>query len=184
MLKGRIVTLRPFRAADLPVMREWFRDPATARTWGRAPIVGDDAFSADLSAKFSRFDVSGYFAIDDAQDQLIGRADYEGFDPVDRSVEVMIMIGTPASRGKGAGTDALVTLLAYLFRDRQAERVWLTVLTGNEPAIKTYEKIGFVREGRLVEDHWIDGKLHDQLVMGILRNEFDAKWPATPPDEE
>jgi RimJ/RimL family protein N-acetyltransferase len=183
MLKGRIVTLRAFRATDLPIMREWFRDPATAHTWGRSPIVADDAFEADLSGKFSRFDANGYLAIDDEEGQLIGRADYENLDPIDRTVEVMIMLGSPASRGKGAGTDALLTLLTHLFRDRQAERVWLTVLTWNEPAIRTYEKLGFVREGHLIEDHWIDGEPNDQLVMGILRDEFEAKWPASRQNE-
>lgn len=179
MLKGRIVTLRPFRAADLPAMREWFRDPATARTWGRAPIVVDNAFEADLAGKFSRFDSSGYFAIEDEQGSLIGRAEYEHLDPIDRTAEVMILLGSPESRGKGAGTDALVTLLAHLFRDRQAERVWLTVLAWNEAAIRTYEKIGFVREGRFVEDCWVDGELHDQLAMGILKEEFEARCPVS-----
>ena len=184
MLEGRIVTLRPFRATDLPIMREWFRDPSTARTWGRAPLVADDAFEADLAGKFSRFDASGYFAIDDKQGQLIGRAEYEHLDPVDRTVEIMIMLGSPASRGKGAGTDALVTLLTHLFRDRQAKRVWLTVLAWNLAAIRTYEKVGFVHEGRLVGDCWVDGQLHDQLVMGILRPEFEARWPASRPGGE
>lgn len=179
MLNGRIVTLRPIRATDLPAMREWFRDTATARTWGRAPIIADTAFEEDLAGKFSRFGASGYFAIEDVQGQLIGRAEYEHLDPIDRTAEVMIMLGSPASRGKGAGTDALVTLLAHLFRDRQAERVWLTVLAWNEAAIRAYEKVGFVHEGRLIEDCWVDGEPHDQLVMGILRTEFEARWPAT-----
>lgn len=175
MLKGRVVTLRPFRASDLPSMREWFRDPETARTWGRSPIVTEDAFESDLNGKFKAFGESGYFAIDDDQRHFIGRAEYEHLDPVDRAVEIMIMLGAASSRGKGAGADALVTLLHHLFRDRQVERVWLTVLTWNEAAIRTYEKVGFVHEGRLVDDCWIDGEPHDQFVMGILRDEFEAK---------
>jgi RimJ/RimL family protein N-acetyltransferase len=183
MLRGQVVTLRPFRAEDLPLMREWFRDPATARTWARTPIVADDAFERDLHDKFSRFDRSGYFAIDDERGNLIGRADFEGLDPVDRTTEVMIVLGSPTSRGKGAGTDALLTLLAYLFHDRQAERVWLTVFDWNEAAIRTYEKVGFVREGRFIDDHWVAGRVHDQIAMGILKSEFDARWPANRPFE-
>ena len=69
-----------------------------------------------------------------------------------------------------------MTLLRYLFDDRQLERVWLTVLAWNEPAIASYKKVGFVVEGRLKEDCWIEGALHDQLILGILREEFNARW--------
>ena len=80
------------------------------------------------------------------------------------------MLGEPSSRGKGLGTDAMVTLLRYLFDDRQLERVWLSVLTWNEPAIASYKKVGFVVEGMLKEDCWIEGALHNQLYW-----EFSAQ---------
>jgi len=176
MLRGAHVTLRPFRADDLPRMREWMRNPETARTWARAPIAPDHLFEEDLAGKFSRFDASGYFAIDDASGHLIGRIEYEQLHPVDRCAEVMVMLGEPTTRGKGLGTDAMVTLLRHLFDDRQLHRAWLTVIANNEPAIASYKKVGFAVEGRLKEDVWIAGEAHDQLVMGILRDEFLKKW--------
>ena len=176
MLRGAHVTLRPFRADDLARMREWMRNPETARTWARAPIAPDHLFEEDLMGKFSRFDASGYFAIDDASGHLIGRIEYEQLHPVDRCAEVMVMLGEPTTRGKGLGTDAMVTLLRHLFDDRQLHRAWLTVIANNEPAIASYKKVGFVVEGRLKEDVWIAGEAHDQLVMGILRDEFLKKW--------
>ncbi len=175
MLQGERVTLRPFKYSDLPVMREWFRDPATARTWGRDPMVADDAFEADLAGRFRMYDRSGYYAIDDEHGEFVGRIDYEHLDPVDRTVELMIMLGDPATRGRGLGGDALRTLIRHLFTDRQVERVWLTVLAWNSVAIRAYEKIGFVRECVRREDVWIDGAWHDQLVMGLLRREFEAR---------
>jgi len=177
MLKGQSVTLRPFHADDLPRMREWMRDPETARTWGRAPIVPENALEDDLAGRFSRFAESGYFAIDDSNGHLVGRIDFERLHLIDRTAEVMIVLGETSSRGKGLGTDAMVTLLRYLFDDRQAERIWLTVFNWNQPAIASYKKVGFVVEGRLKEDGWFEGSPHDQLVLGILREEFHARWP-------
>lgn len=175
MLHGERIKLRPIRAADLPIMCEWLRDADTARTWGRDPLVPDDAFETDLTGRFSRFDQSGYFAIVDQHGTLLGRIDYEHLDPVDRTAELMIMIGDRQNRGQGIGTDALRTLIRHLFDDRQVERVWLTVLAWNEPAIRAYEKIGFIREGIRRADVWIDGAWHDQLVMGLLRREFEER---------
>ncbi|MGH2548117.1 MAG: GNAT family N-acetyltransferase, partial [Thermomicrobiales bacterium] len=104
MLNGRLVTLRPFRSGDLPIMREWFRDPETARYWGLSPIVPDDKFESDLAGKFQVFGQSGYFAIEDNAGNLVGRVEYEHFDPIDRTAEIMIMLGRSESRGKGIGT--------------------------------------------------------------------------------
>jgi RimJ/RimL family protein N-acetyltransferase len=167
----------PFRADDLPRLREWMRDSELARTWARPPIVPDNAFERDLPGKFSRFAEPGFFAIDDSYGHLVGRIEFEQLQLVDRTPEVMIALGEPSARGKGLGTDAMVTLLRHLFDDPQVERVWLTVLAWNEPAIDSYRKVGFVVEGRLKDDCWMEGASHGQVIMGILREEFHTGWP-------
>ena len=82
------------------------------------------------------------------------------------------MLGATTGRGKGYGTDAFHTLIDHLFNDRQVERVWLSVLPFNKPAIGLYEKLGFVHEGRLRSTVWIDGSWHDLLLMGMLKSEY------------
>ena len=47
----------------------------------------------------------------------------------------------------------------------------------NPRAIACYERVGFVHEGRLRNARWIRGAYIDQLVMGLLREE----WMAAPP---
>jgi RimJ/RimL family protein N-acetyltransferase len=42
----------------------------------------------------------------------------------------------------------------------------------NPGAIRCYEKVGFKIEGRKREDHYLDDKYHDIIVMGILRHDF------------
>jgi RimJ/RimL family protein N-acetyltransferase len=112
-------------------MREWLRNPETARTWGRAPIVTDDTFEDDLGGRFRHFEQAGYFAIEDEHGDLVGRIDYEHLDPVDRTAELMIMIGGAEHRGRGIGSDALRTLIHHLFRaggypsGRRLDRWWL-----------------------------------------------------------
>jgi RimJ/RimL family protein N-acetyltransferase len=171
--------LRPIRQDDLPVLRAWFDNPATMRFWGRPmPLATADQFEADLAGRFRRFDEAGYFLIELLDGTPIGRIEYERLDSRARSAEVMILIGEEEARGKGYGTEAMVTLLRYLFHQRNLHRVGLTVIAWNERAIRSYEKVGFVVEGRLRDDLYFDGQYHDQVVMSILRDEFDARWPA------
>lgn len=175
MLKGDRVTLRPFRAEDLPAMRDWFRDREIAVTWARHPVVPDSMFEDELLDRFRSFDLEGHFAVENELGELIGRADYDDLDPVDRTAELSILLGATNGRGRGYGTDAFRTLIRHLFFDRQVERVWLTVLPWNEPAIRMYEKVGFIHEGVLKETAWIDGRWHDLVVMGLLRSEWNEQ---------
>jgi RimJ/RimL family protein N-acetyltransferase len=182
MLVGTQVQLRPIRRDDLPRLRAWFDDPELMRHWARpAPLVVDDAFEPDLRGRFSRFDTAGYFMIEIPGGPTIGRIDFEQLNMQSRSAEVMVLIGDRASRGHGHGTDAMVTLLRYLFDQRNLHRVALMVLAWNAPAIRSYEKVGFVAEGTLRDDCFFDGRYHDQIAMSILRPEFDARWPLDPP---
>ena len=48
------------------------------------------------------------------------------------------------------------------------------MLADNPRAIRSYEKSGFVEEGRLRAHYWHDGRHRDAVVMGILRDEWEA----------
>src|SRR5262249_28107101 len=145
--------------------------------WGQpSPLVVEDQFETDLGGRFRRFDEAGYFMIERLDGTPIGRIEYERLDPVARSAEVMILIGAEEGRGRGYGSEARRALLRYPFRQRNLHRVALSVIAWNERAIRSYEKVGFVVEGRLRDDLYFDGRYHDQVVMSILRDEFDTRW--------
>ncbi len=177
MLLGQRVRLRPIGRDDLPLLRAWFADPVVMRHWGQpAPLVTEDRFAADLQGRFARFADAGYFMIQPHDAPPIGRIEFERLDPQTASAEVMILIGDRAAWGRGYGTDAMVTLLRYLFHERNLHRVALTVIAWNRRAVRSYEKAGFVVEGTLRDDLYFEGRYHDQTVMSILRPEFDARW--------
>jgi ribosomal-protein-alanine N-acetyltransferase len=181
MIKGDKVRLRPIGTDDLALLRKWASDPELMRFWANpSPIVTERQFEDDLAGRFARFDLAGYFIIDDEAGNPVGRIEFERLSETERSIEVMILIGEASARGKGYGTDAMVTMLRYLFHQRDLHRVWLTVLAWNEAAIRTYESVGFIREGTLRADLYFDGEVHDQVVMSMLRPEFEAKWASTP----
>lgn len=178
IVEGR-VRLRPFQERDLPLLQGWFDDSDVMHFWGmpNTPVVGQ-RFAEDLAGRFSRFEDAGYFAIDLNDGTTIGRVEFERLSSETRSAEVMILIGNRGAWGKGCGTDAMVALLRYLFHTRNLHRVSLTVLAWNGRAIRSYEKAGFTVEGLLRDDLYFEGVYHDQIVMSILRHEFDARWPA------
>ncbi|GGG06539.1 hypothetical protein GCM10010912_58940 [Paenibacillus albidus] len=54
---------------------------------------------------------------------------------------------------------------------------YLTAYTwsGNVRAIRSYEKCGFVVEGRLRNDAYVDGKYYDTVIMGLLKEDFKMR---------
>jgi RimJ/RimL family protein N-acetyltransferase len=85
-----------------------------------------------------------------------------------------IGIGEAQFRGSGYGSDAIRVLLRFAFLEMNLNRVGLEVMSYNIRAITTYERLGFVHEGRQREMVIRDGVYYDILLMGILRREWEA----------
>ena len=85
---------------------------------------------------------------------------------------VGIDIGERDEWGKGYGTDAMRVMLRYAFAELNLQRVSLNVFEYNPRAIRSYEKCGFVLEGRRRQALNRDGRRWDLIHMGILREEW------------
>ncbi|MGJ0376039.1 spermidine acetyltransferase, partial [Listeria monocytogenes] len=42
----------------------------------------------------------------------------------------------------------------------------------NEKAIHVYEKVGFIREGELIDEFFVDGTYHDAIRMCIFQHQY------------
>lgn len=89
-----------------------------------------------------------------------------------RSYEFQIIIFDPGSVSRGVGTEATRLVVNYGFSRLNAHKVWLGVNEDNERAIRCYEKVGFVKEGKLRDEIWAFGKYHNGLRYSILENEW------------
>lgn len=85
-----------------------------------------------------------------------------------RKAEYGIFIGEEQARGRGIGTAAARLMLKYCFQEEGLHRVYLRALAGNEGAVRSYEKAGFVREARLRDDVFVNGKYCDIIWMAAI----------------
>lgn len=92
-----------------------------------------------------------------------------------RSAELGIMIGEKAYWDKGYGSEALGLLLRHAFDTLNLNRVYLRVFANNPRAIRAYEKLGFVLEGRMREAEYRQGEYLDVLFMSVLKSEWNAR---------
>ncbi len=108
-------------------------------------------------------------------DRLIGDVGLDGVLWNHGDFFVGIGIGEREFWGKGYGTDAMRLILRYAFEELNLQRVSLNVFEYNPRAIRSYEKLGFIHEGRSRGVLRRDGRRYDLIYMGILRDEWLAQ---------
>lgn len=78
-------------------------------------------------------------------------------------------------RGEGYGGEVIEWSLGYAFRIAGMHRVGIQAFSYNQGAMRLYEKLGFVLEGRNREEVWFDGEWHDNVTFGMLEGEWREK---------
>lgn len=79
-------------------------------------------------------------------------------------IQVQGLAVHPSARRHGVAA-ALLTAAERDARERGARKLTLRVLGSNAPAIRLYEKLGFAREGQLLDEFCINGRYVDDVVM-------------------
>ncbi len=174
MFEGKLVRLREYRKEDIPQKIVYINNPEVLRYLESAipyPVTLNEELKWFES--ISAFKDSYRFAIEAIEECLyIGDCGINKIDWKNSVASVAIFIGNKSYRGKGCGTEAMRILLSFAFNQININKVRLNVYSFNEPAIKSYERCGFVREGVLRQEIFRDGRYHDIIAMGILRDDY------------
>ncbi|MDH3943550.1 MAG: GNAT family N-acetyltransferase [Anaerolineae bacterium] len=177
-LEGKIVRLREEREADLQFLIDLRNDMDTQGWSQRLP----PDYTLDMYEKrhrerdFTMERKDGRFTIVDKESgELIGTIGYAELEPR-LSATVGIAI-TKKYWGSGAAMDAIETLLQFLYQGLGLQVVRLWTHSGNERAVGSAEKIGFKVALRQREGIFYDGRLYDNLVMDMTREEYFERHP-------
>ncbi|WHE08261.1 GNAT family protein [Thermoanaerobacterium thermosaccharolyticum] len=174
MLKSKNIELVPFETRYIEKFVE-FRNSEDSRNFTMPGIpypVTEDSVSEWLSKKANPSESGEFAIIYNETNEYIGNVSYNNVDWKNRHCEIAIMIGEEKYRNRGLGTEALVTLLDFIFNELNLYRVELKVYDFNERAIRCYEKCGFKKEGLLREVVYKHGRYINEWVMSIVKDEF------------
>lgn len=105
--------------------------------------------------------------------ELIGDFSVMDIDGQNRKAGFRIALHDPRYFGQGYGTEAVGLALDYAFGDLGLNRLQLEVYSHNPRAIRAYEKAGFKKEGVLRESLLVDGTYSDEVIMAMLRKEYE-----------
>ena len=97
------------------------------------------------------------------------------------SADIGLMIAEKDCRGKGYGTEVVQLLLREVFEQLNLHRVSYWTVTDNIASVALARKMGFKEEGLLREEIFFDGKYHDSIAFGLLREEYESVKGRVPP---
>lgn len=180
MIDGEKTRLRAIEREDIPHFVEWLNDPEVAYYLGRLPLLSraDEEHWFEETVRDERHRI---LAIDTLEGVHIGSIGLHNLDWRNSSAELGIMIGDKNYWSKGYGRDAIRSLLRFGFGELNLHRIFLRVYDFNPRAIRCYENVGFKHEGVFREAVYINGGYQNELVMGLLRDEFLARGDGKQP---
>ncbi len=173
-LVGETIYLRPLEAADATSSYAgWLNDGATTRFMesGHFPSTRESV-AEYIASTAGRRDLIFLAIVLEEDDRHAGNVKLGPINWIHRNAEFGILIGDPAARGRGIGSEATRLVLGHAFDRLNLHRVALGVVADNLPAIRSYEKVGFREEGTYRQAILREGGFVDVKRMAILASEF------------
>lgn len=176
MIIGTKITLLPFNESYLAAVHGWINNPGVRSGTGAEGPVSD--------LEHRRW----YERLNEDRSQrcfIIGRGQGQDSDPVgliglkhicsrSRTAECYLYIGNQNDRHQGLGAEATVLLLRHGFETLGLNKIYLHVISTNQPALKLYRKLGFVQDGIARQHLFLKGQFVDMYQFSMLAPEFAA----------
>ena len=165
--------LREIERRDIEEINKWRNNTELSKNLGGVfRFVNYDVDNAWYDRYLNDRSSSVRCAIVDDDDVIVGCVYLLNIDNINRSADLHIMIGNKENHGKGIGTFAVSSMINHAFKNLNLRRIQLEVLEYNLVAQNLYKKMGFVEEGRKREAVFKDGKYVDEIIMGLLREDY------------
>lgn len=176
LLTGKLVRLTARDEQDIDAIVSWNRDTRYVQLLAVEPVTPANPKQVRELIERERSLRSFPFGVRTLSDgKLIGFVVLLNVNHVHGECFVGIGIGNSEYRSKGFGSDAMNVALRYAFLELNMHRVALDAIASNTRAIRSYEKVGFVHEGRTRGTDYRNSVRDDLVSMGILRSEWLAR---------
>ena len=173
-LRGDRLYLRPLEESDLPRCQRWINDPEVRRfLLPQRPmdLAAEIAWWKNQDRDMLPRALVLAIVLRDGH-RHIGNTGLHAIDWINRMAETGTLIGEGDCREKGYGSEAKELLIDYAFQTLNLHRLNSHTMAFNERSAAYLRKTGYVEEGRLRSAYFRDGKYHDAIIFGLLRDEW------------
>ena len=179
LYEGQLVRLRASEPGDSEVLFQHQRDSEIARRDSRIgwpKSLGTIRQQLENSSEGNSGDSVGLM-IETLDGQLVGGIDVQSCDSRNGTFSIGIGLSDRAAWGKGYAKEAMLIALRVMFYERRYQKCNIGVYDFNERAVGLYRHLGFQDEGRIRRNYFSNGTYHDEILLGMTREEFDERYP-------
>lgn len=174
-LKGEKVFLRAIEKEDMEFLREMINNPELERN-----VVG-------WSFPISKYEQEKWFEsqvqnkdniryIIEVDGERIGVVTITNIDWKNRKACHGIKLCNDKIKGKGYGTDTVMTIMKYAFEELQLNKLYSTILDYNIPSMNLYKKCGWSVDGVLRESTFKGNQYVNEMAVSILKKDYEERF--------
>lgn len=169
------LTLRSYRPDDLEPTLAYYSDPVVARYIPWEPWSREQA-TEHLERRIGR---TGIIGLDSALSLVVEREGVVVGDVVLWPTEETLSRGEvgwafhPDAAGQGYATEAVRALIGVAFGVYRFRRLVAQLDARNTNSARLCERVGMTKEAHLRQDFWAKGEWTDNVIYGLLDEEWD-----------
>lgn len=175
MIEGKCIFLRAMEPEDMDCYWDMLNDPGVSDKvvgWS-FPISKHEQMEWYERAIVDKRNMRFTIALKESK-QAVGMVTLSAIDWQNQSATHGIKLHSTCPKGKGIGTDAVMTLMKFAFDEVNLHRLDGSWIDYNTASKKLYEKCGWNVEGTKKEAVYRNGKYHDLQIAGITKDEYIA----------
>ncbi|MEO6705452.1 MAG: GNAT family protein [Ginsengibacter sp.] len=178
MLETKRIKLRPIEINDNEEVFKYRSDAETNQYQGFVPkeLKEVDEFIAKNPTEFNQ--PESWFQlviIEKESGEIIGDVGVHFIGEDGFQCELGCTV-SKKQQGKGFATEAMKITIDYLFNSLNKHRIIGSVDPENVSSIRLLERLSFRKEAHFKESLWVDEKWVDDVIYGLLKKEWDAKY--------
>lgn len=165
------IALLPLSVSHVDDVMKWVNDPAVVKNFQNFM----DQISREAEIEFINTLINSpndrVYSIFNQSGDYVGQVGINQISWPNRLGRLSIFI-TKSQQHKGYGRAAILAILEKAFNELALNKVWLIVFSSNVRSINLYERVGFLKEGELLEEYFWQNTYHDMTRMGILKRNW------------
>lgn len=179
LFEGQCIRLRALQPGDEEILLQQSQDTEIQRLDSNIDWPKSQSQIKDWLEAKNRKDKTDdrYLMIETHDGRCVGGINAQLTDPRNGVFSIGIGLGDRSDWGKGYAKEAMLLLLRFMFHEMRYQKCNIGVYDFNLRAHGFYRHLGFVEEGRLRRVYFSNDSFHDEILLGITREEFNEIYP-------
>ena len=194
MLKGRKIIFRQLEPGDAETLQKWYVYRNFRLGYNEYDSVELESIKQEIAGssgniKDPRVDKVIYMVERKYDRRPIGLAGLRNIDRRNGNAEIILGIGEKELRLAGYGVDILILLLELVYYELGLEKAYYSINDNNGLGLRSAISFGFISEGKMRKQVFVEGKYVDLWILGLLKEEYEAlpivpKWKRRYPNNK